>query len=1142
MAIRNPVLFGFKVSNSFTDAESRSQCLANLGIDIDDLNVIRGISSGNTPLTKTDLQCLSGLDINLTKYLDRLSNDTSLYTSLTSNTAGYKLSTKGNFEAYGPISGGAIRYQFIPNDKGTGLTRDDLKFGDISTSRASAWSSAEGDGGPVTQAISYGASVQVKGSLKIGQSNTFNPGSGKALINVLDVPEPIRFDTEVATDVLKIKINDLDRYIYAMRGIPVIFTTSFKNAAINIDYISDGGKTPIYTVQATDGSERELTSRPFANGVTSFFRYNAPNFRERFIKVYWNPAKINNLTATRLNIFELPRSKFTSLRRIILSVNSLSVMPDWITVNYVYSGTTDLPSTTLNDIRLDGNNLGATDEEELKKFGSKVMERLPRGLNVLIVNGTYFGETSFKTIDESLVILATQSEYNNIVCNPTTKQQYQFNIPTIGADGITPDPNAISNIEGVYYDKQFTDSIYYVYVKTPKVLINGSSSTGAFPSKNYEGEDFLNLCNPTLSQPDRYTDISKFDILDLKTRCPNLTFYQHINSFGRPIYQTTNSKNPQLLKYAYQSGEVTPRVNLKTIRNYDIRNNRFRSLSDIFKNPQNYLGIDETSDLINFYVGGNVSLSESTGSFNFSKFPDIRDVLVNSTALPIPNGLSGNANLVRYFSRDVDLPPNSGQTSTISGYQARIVNGITINESSIDPVTGDGNANGMENHLFSVKYPSTFNNYVFTDCSSLNNIDFYSTEALEGFIPKFVGNDNLTNIELRFTNLEGGRPANNTENNGLSGRRYILWDNTFQDCQNLRNFRINSPILGRDIGIFDPVTQTYSQAALQSGTFSAVPNLDILEIVSRGQYLRGDFFNVDGLTNLRYLISPSSGWGLDVVGGTPIPAFGGKARLFYVQLNNNNFSGSIRLIDCNALATYSVQSNNITGIDSTSFRGLFALRIFNASNNQISGGLPNFSTASPNIQQILLANNQLNEFSSSTLKDCQFIRVLDLSNNAFNSSAIDAILQELLDNYNNNPRGGVTVNLRGNAAPSRIETQTPTSSTSTSTEEITVEQELEPIDTFGPVSLQLKTGIDPGNPNISYVTRILQDGVDITSSVSIDFAANTFSYNAGDTLPNTGTILRFEVDTTTIGSVTTISGGVLLVDRLKANGWIVRTS
>ena len=120
--------------------------------------------------------------------------------------------------------------------------------------------------------------------------------------------------------------------------------------------------------------------------------------------------------------------------------------------------------------------------------------------------------------------------------------------------------------------------------------------------------------------------------------------------------------------------------------------------------------------------------------------------------------------------------------------------------------------------------------------------------------------------------------------------------------------------------------------------------------------------------------------------------------------------------------------------------------------------------------------------------------------------------------------------------------QTPTSSTSTSTEEITVEQELEPIDTFGPVSLQLKTGIDPGKSNISYVTRILQDGVDITSSVSIDFAANTFSYNAGDTLPNTGTILRFEVDTTTIGSVTTISGGVLLVDRLKANGWVVRTS
>ncbi len=224
MTINNPVLFGLKVSLNFSDIESKSTALNNLGLDIRDLEVIDGISES---LSREELQQVSGLDVNLTRYIDRLSSDTSQYAGLINLSSGYSTATRGNLEAFGAISGGAVRYQYIPNDKGENVTKDDLKYGDISTSRVSAWSG--GSEANPTEAISYGASVQVRGSLKLGQSTTYNVGANESIWNVLDDPEPVRFDTEVPTEIIKINLNGQPGYVYAMRGIPQIFTTAFKS-------------------------------------------------------------------------------------------------------------------------------------------------------------------------------------------------------------------------------------------------------------------------------------------------------------------------------------------------------------------------------------------------------------------------------------------------------------------------------------------------------------------------------------------------------------------------------------------------------------------------------------------------------------------------------------------------------------------------------------------------------------------------------------------------------------------------------------------------------------------------------------------------------------------------------------------------
>ena len=211
-----------------------------------------------------------------------MSSDTSRYNNLVNSLSGYNYSTKGNLEAFGPVSGGAVRYKYIPNDGGVNQNASNLKYGDISTSRVSSWSSATSDETNLTQAISYGGSVQVKRKLMLGQNQSFDPTSSECLLNVLDTPEPVRFTTEVPTDIIEINFNGTPQYMYAMRGIPFIFTTAFKTISMDFSFTSfnanGSAQVPIYTFKATDDSEPEIKSAPAASGTLSRLRFSAVSY------------------------------------------------------------------------------------------------------------------------------------------------------------------------------------------------------------------------------------------------------------------------------------------------------------------------------------------------------------------------------------------------------------------------------------------------------------------------------------------------------------------------------------------------------------------------------------------------------------------------------------------------------------------------------------------------------------------------------------------------------------------------------------------------------------------------------------------------------------------------------------------------
>ena len=200
---------------------------------------------------------------------------------------------------------------------------------------------------------------------------------------------------------------------------------------------------------------------------------------------------------------------------------------------------------------------------------------------------------------------------------------------------------------------------------------------------------------------------------------------------------------------------------------------------------------------------------------------NIRNINIGDTSLPIPLGLQ-----------------DKGTLNSVSCAYSRFP--IRTAAPDFDPVTGEGNpsTSNNNNHFFTSKNPADFGEYVFQNCANLSSISMYSSR-MDGFFPKLVGNSSMTSIDLRNTSIEGGRPFDPSANGSENGRRYILWNDTFEDAQNINTIRLRSSVLGRNIGEYDPATQTFSKASFQGATFS-LPVLNTLEILCPEKRIRGE--------------------------------------------------------------------------------------------------------------------------------------------------------------------------------------------------------------------------------------------------------------------------------------------------------------
>jgi hypothetical protein len=380
MALRNPKIFGLNVLSSLADVLDKEQSLNSLNLSSRDLNIIRG--SQNAGATSGDWISLSRLTDPIYKSLDGYRTESDTYLGILDVKAGIERTLFGNLSINGILSGNAVRYRYV-DGTGVGAT---VKIADISTSRVSAWSSSAS---PVIESspISYGAQVSVKsgGALQFGtQSGTSGPRLQTSLSAQIK-----EFASEFPTSKITCTIGGQPVVLYAMKGIPLIFTGFFRNLDASISLTSLINNTPASWKIIETANTNNFVNFANRGGTTSSINFRSSISRERYIQFYYNPDNISRITLTSANIAELPVVKLQNATALNFSSNQLRNFPN---INFI--------APTLQILNLISNPFSQSEIETERKLNSNVVNKIPTTLRELYLGQTFFGSIPQNIIAE----------------------------------------------------------------------------------------------------------------------------------------------------------------------------------------------------------------------------------------------------------------------------------------------------------------------------------------------------------------------------------------------------------------------------------------------------------------------------------------------------------------------------------------------------------------------------------------------------------------------------------------------------------------------------------------------------------------------------------------------------------------------
>ena len=386
MALTNPKIFGLHVPSSLTDVEDAGTSFRNLGVNTLDLSIIRG--SADAGMVLDDWISFSRLKNPIYQTLDRFNRESNSFEDILAKRAGIDRTLFGNLNLNGSISGSAIRYRYVDFTDG-----NKVKYADISTSRASAWSSSDQRANNTNinvsklARISFGARVGITTGgtlgLNFGEQSDASGVKDQPRLQTTITPEPVEFESEEPTSTIKCKIGGQTMLLYAMKGIPIVFRGAFSSLSnANVTIKSSAIEPPVsWKIVEVDDENRQINyENKDAGKTTSTINFSSAASRDRFIKIYKNPKDITGIRIYNALISSIPTVKLDELVRLELPKNYITTIPDLTFFTPI-----------LKNLDLRANPLRSSDIQEERSLGQAFINKLPSDLTTIRLGGSFQG-------------------------------------------------------------------------------------------------------------------------------------------------------------------------------------------------------------------------------------------------------------------------------------------------------------------------------------------------------------------------------------------------------------------------------------------------------------------------------------------------------------------------------------------------------------------------------------------------------------------------------------------------------------------------------------------------------------------------------------------------------------------------------
>jgi hypothetical protein len=381
---------GLNVAKALNDVDDSATALINLGLNKLDLKLVSGLTAAENDVNIREFHTVAGLVVDQKKSLYSLGRSSEAMAAELNALADIKQPLAYNYRLNSQLQAGAIKYGYFD------FATNTQKQADISTSRVSSWST-------IGSTISYGGEVKV-----VGTEFSF------LTLGTTVAPLAKAFRSEVPTHVIKLQVDGVEQDFLAMKGIPLVFDTFFRNADLSaaVNPISDGSGVIPITWRITNEDDGQSYNSGDGSGTSGnigtgtelspvVYSFRDSSSKARTLEFFYNPANVVRLSLNGLNLSTWTTVSLPALKRLDISSNDFYQLPSFRSdVSAKTALTPEELAPALTHMTINNNNMSrAIDASGVQITANAQLNTLPTTLQSLEMNGVFSDSTTIDLLD-----------------------------------------------------------------------------------------------------------------------------------------------------------------------------------------------------------------------------------------------------------------------------------------------------------------------------------------------------------------------------------------------------------------------------------------------------------------------------------------------------------------------------------------------------------------------------------------------------------------------------------------------------------------------------------------------------------------------------------------------------------------------